>query len=50
MQPFERGDLSKVMVEASERSMPLSAARFSFDGAADERTGLDAAHDTNPQY
>jgi hypothetical protein len=43
MEPFERGDLSKVMVEASERSMPLSAARFSFDGAADERTGLDAA-------
>jgi GGDEF domain-containing protein len=36
-------DLSEVMVEASDRSMPLSVARFSFDGAADERTGLDAA-------
>jgi GGDEF domain-containing protein len=36
-------DLSEVIVEASDRSMPLSVARFSFDGAADERTGLDAA-------
>jgi hypothetical protein len=36
-------DLSEVMVEASARSMPLSVARFSFDGAADECTGLDAA-------
>jgi PleD family two-component response regulator len=36
-------DLSEVMVEASDRSMPLSVARFSFDGAADERTGLEAA-------
>jgi hypothetical protein len=41
------------MVEVSERSMPLSVARFSFDGAADERTGLDAARlmtRPNPQY
>ena len=30
-------DLSKVTVEAADRSMPLSVARFSFDGAADER-------------
>jgi GGDEF domain-containing protein len=36
-------DLSEVMVEASDRSMPLSVARFSFDGAADERPSLDAA-------
>jgi GGDEF domain-containing protein len=36
-------DLSEVMVEASDRSMPLSVARFSFDGVADDRTGLDAA-------
>jgi GGDEF domain-containing protein len=36
-------DLSEVMVEASDRSMPLSLARFSLDGAADERTGIDAA-------
>jgi GGDEF domain-containing protein len=36
-------DLSEVMVEASDRSMPLSLARFSFDGTADERTGIDAA-------
>lgn len=38
-----RRDLSEVMVEASDRSMPLSVARFSFDGATDECTGLDAA-------
>jgi hypothetical protein len=36
-------DLSEVMVEASDRSIPLSIARFSFDGTADERTSLDAA-------
>ncbi len=36
-------DLSEVIVEASDRSMPLSVAHFSFDGVADERTGLDAA-------
>lgn len=36
-------DLSEVMVEASDRNIPLSIARFSFDGTADERTSLDAA-------
>ena len=36
-------DLREVMVEASDRSMPLSVARFSFDGAVDECTGLDTA-------
>jgi len=36
-------DLSKVMVEACDRSLPLSVARFSFNGAADERASLDAA-------
>jgi len=36
-------DLSNVMVEACDRSLPLSVARFSFNGAADERASLDAA-------
>jgi hypothetical protein len=36
-------DLGKVTVEAADRSLPLSVARFSFNGAIDERTRLDAA-------
>ena len=36
-------DLNKVAVEAADRSLPLSVARFSFGGAADERASLDAA-------
>lgn len=36
-------DLREVMVEAFDRTMPLSIARFSFDGAAGTSTGLDAA-------
>jgi hypothetical protein len=36
-------DLNKVALEAADRSLPLSVARFSFSGAADERASLDAA-------
>jgi GGDEF domain-containing protein len=36
-------DLDKAVAEASERSQPLSLARFSFDGPLDPRAGLDAA-------
>jgi hypothetical protein len=36
-------DLRTVVAEAADRSMPLSLARFSFDGSLDERTSLDAA-------
>ena len=36
-------DLNKVAAEAADRSLPLSIARFSFDGASDERSSLDAA-------
>src|SRR5262249_53527210 len=36
-------DLNKVATEATERSLPLSLARFSFDDAVDHRTSLDAA-------
>src|SRR6478752_6947675 len=36
-------DLNKVAVEAADRSLPLSVARFSFGGADDERASLDAA-------
>ncbi|HKA77460.1 MAG TPA: GGDEF domain-containing protein [Pseudolabrys sp.] len=36
-------DLGKVTVEAADRSLPLSVARFSFNGASDERASLDAA-------
>ena len=36
-------DLNSIMVEASDRSLPLSVARFSFNAGAEEREGLDAA-------
>jgi GGDEF domain-containing protein len=36
-------DLQTAIAEASERSLPLSVARFSFDGPLDERAGLDVA-------
>ena len=36
-------DLNKAMAEASDRSLPLSIARFTFDGAFEERAGLDGA-------
>ncbi len=36
-------DLSKAIAEASDRSQPLSMARFSFDGSHDERAALDRA-------
>ncbi|MGA8920888.1 MAG: GGDEF domain-containing protein [Pseudolabrys sp.] len=36
-------DLGKVAAEAADRSLPLSVARFSFDGAVDGRASLDAA-------
>ena len=36
-------DLGKVAAEAADRSVPLTVARFSFDGASDERASLDAA-------
>ena len=36
-------DLGKVAAEAADRSLPLSVARFSFDGAVDDRASLDAA-------
>ncbi|MGH6995232.1 MAG: hypothetical protein ACREES_06015, partial [Stellaceae bacterium] len=36
-------DLRKALAEAGERSLPLSIARFSFDGPLDERAGIDCA-------
>jgi len=36
-------DLGKVAMEAADRSLPLSVARFSFDTVVDERASLDAA-------
>jgi PleD family two-component response regulator len=36
-------DLSKATTEASDRSLPLSVARFSFEGATDARDSLDSA-------
>jgi GGDEF domain-containing protein len=36
-------ELNKVMAEAADRSTALSLARFSFDGALDERASMDAA-------
>jgi hypothetical protein len=36
-------DLRNAMAEASDRSLPLSIARFSFDGPLDERAGMDGA-------
>jgi hypothetical protein len=37
------GDLGKAISDASDRSMALSMARFSFDGGADNRAALDRA-------
>jgi hypothetical protein len=36
-------ELGKAAAEAGDRSQPLSLARFSFDGAHDQRAGLDGA-------
>ncbi len=36
-------DLGKAVADASDRSMALSLARYSFDGAPDGRAGLDSA-------
>jgi hypothetical protein len=36
-------DLRKAIAEASERSLPLSIARFSFEGPLDGRAGMDCA-------
>jgi GGDEF domain-containing protein len=36
-------DLKKAVAEASDRSQPLSLARFAFDGPLDARASLDAA-------
>jgi GGDEF domain-containing protein len=36
-------ELGNAMAEAGDRSQPLSLARFSFDGALDERAGMDGA-------
>ena len=36
-------DLNKGVAEASDRSQPLSLARFAFDGPLDARAGVDAA-------
>jgi hypothetical protein len=36
-------ELGKVSVEAADRSLPLSVARFSFENTVDERASLDAA-------
>jgi GGDEF domain-containing protein len=36
-------DLTKAVAEASDRSQPLSVARYSFDGPLDERAGFDGA-------
>ncbi len=38
-----RRELDKAVAEASDRSQPLSLARFSFDGPRDERAGTDGA-------
>lgn len=36
-------DLNTAVLEASDRSLPLSLARFTFDGPVQERAGLDGA-------
>ena len=36
-------ELAKAIAEAADRSTPLSLARFSFNGALDQRAGMDAA-------
>ncbi len=36
-------DLNKSMAEASDRSLPLSLGRFTFEGTYEERAGLDGA-------
>jgi GGDEF domain-containing protein len=36
-------DLGKAVADAADRSQALSVARYSFDGAIDERAGLDGA-------
>ena len=36
-------DLGKVAFESADRSLPLSVARFTFDGTSDARASLDAA-------
>jgi PleD family two-component response regulator len=36
-------DLTKAVAEASDRSQPLSVARYSFDGPLDPRAGMDGA-------
>jgi hypothetical protein len=36
-------ELAKAIAEAADRSLPLSVARLSFDGARDERTSVDGA-------
>jgi len=36
-------DLAKAIAEASDRSQPLTVARFSFDGPIEPRAGLDGA-------
>jgi hypothetical protein len=36
-------DLRKAIEEASDRSLPLSIARFAFDGPLDEHAGMDSA-------
>jgi len=36
-------DLSKAVADASDRSQPLSVARYSFDGPLDPRAGMDGA-------
>ena len=36
-------DLGKVAAESADRSLPLSVARFTFDGVSDARGSLDAA-------
>ena len=36
-------DLNQAMAEALDRSLPLALARFSFEGAYEERAGLDGA-------
>src|SRR5262249_59043929 len=41
-QSFGR-DFGKALVEAADRGLRLSVARFSFDDAIDDRTSLDAA-------
>ena len=36
-------DLNQAIAEASDRSLPLSLARFTFDGTYEERAGIDGA-------